>query len=261
MVCFFYTHNSGDFMTLARFVLVILFGYASVLQAEDTHTRNIRVIADEWPPLTGSRLSHGGFSVQLATEVLQALGYTVRIEFAPWKRILKISKRGQYDLVSAMWKDQSRERSFVFTEGYHTNKVVFVSLSNISFQYRTTSDLAGKRVGIVSSYAYPEAFLQSPSVIWDKSIDLNQNIKKILGNRLDVAVGTEDVMRYEARQLEGSERLYYDVTHPIEVRSLHMGVNRKYAQHQKLVKELDEMIRSFKQSGRFDQIKKQHGLM
>jgi len=248
-------------MTLARLFLILILACSGMLQAEESDRGDIRIIADEWPPITGSQLTRGGFSVQLAIEVLQALGYSVSVEFAPWKRILRTSKRGEYDLITAMWKDESRESKFEFTDGYYNNKVVFVSLKHLSFQYLNPAALSGKRVGIVSSYAYPKAFLDTPAVTWDKSIDLNQNLKKVLGNRLDVAVGTEDVMRYEAQQLEGADRLYYDVSHPIEVRSLHMGVNRQYAQHEKLVKQLDQMIQAFKQSGRFDQIKKQHGIL
>ncbi len=248
-------------MAFTRFCFIFIVGCISLVQADQNPQQNIRIIADEWPPITGSELAHGGFSVQLATEALHALGYSVSVEFAPWKRILRTSKRGEYDLITAMWKSKERESQFQFTKTFYANNVVFVSLTSQSFQYSNPSDLTGKRVGIVSSYAYPEKLLATPSVIWVAGMDLNQNLKKVLGGRLDMAIGAENVMRYEAKQLEGADRLFYDTAHPLEVRSVHMGVNRQYKHHQKLAKELDHMIQTFKQSGRFDQIKKQHGLM
>lgn len=248
-------------MVITRLCFILFMGCTSLAQAEQNLQHHIRIIADEWPPMTGSSLSDGGFSVQLAKEVLHALGYSVSVEFAPWKRILRTSERGEYDLITAMWTSKDRESQFQFTQSYYANKVVFVSLTSQSFQYITPTDLAGKRVGIVSSYAYPKALLETPNVVWLAGLDLHQNLQKVLGGRLDVAIGAENVMRHVAKQLQDEGRLFYDSAHPLEVRSVHMGVNRQYKHHEKLVKELDQMIQIFKQTGRYDEIKKRQGLL
>jgi len=221
----------------------------------------IRIVADEWPPLSGSNLPSGGFSVQLTKELLQELGYAVRVDFAPWKRIMRTRNRDDYDLVSAMWMSEERKQDFHYTNSYLENKVVFVSQKQAPIIVSNMKAINNKRVGIVSSYAYPEKLLQQPGVIWEKAIDIEKNLKKLLSNRLDAVLGTEVVIRYEAKHLEGRAQLYFDSQNPVEKRTVHMAVNRQYQHHTKLVQQIDAMLETFKQNGRYDQIKKLHGIL
>jgi polar amino acid transport system substrate-binding protein len=154
MVCFFYNHNRGIFMTIRIFAqsIILSLALACTVMAQ-TQLQTLRIVADEWPPMTGSSLNHGGFSLQLTQEVLQALGYQTSVEFIPWKRIMRTRKLGEFEVVSAMWKDEGREVDFHFSAPYLNNKVLFVSLNERAFHFTNMSGLDNKRVGIVYSYA------------------------------------------------------------------------------------------------------------
>lgn len=236
---------------------LLVFGIDSTL-AQD---RTIRIVADEWPPMTGSELNAGGFSVHLAKDVLTDLGYKVTIEFMPWKRIMRTQARSDYDLIPAIWHNQERESTYAFTQAYLENKVVFVSLKENVVPYTGLSSLQNKRVGIVSSYSYPQKLLNYDQAKWQAGIDLNQNLKKLFGNRLDMVIGTDAVIRYEVQQnFDQAPPLFYHMDNPIEVRSLHMAITRTFPAYKILVKEIDDKIEQFKQDGRFELLKKQHGL-
>ena len=223
--------------------------------------REVRIAADEWPPMTGSELHEGGFSVHLAKAVLTDLGYKVTVEFMPWKRVERTQPRAEYDLITSIWYSKDREHAFAYTKPYHENKVVFVSLKENAFVYENLASLKDKRIGIVSAYSYPKYLLKYDKAIWDAGIDLNQNIKKLLGKRLDMIIGTDAVIRYEVQHsIDNSTPLYYHMGNPLEVRPLHMAVNRTVPDHLALAKKIDETILKFKEDGRFDALKKQHGL-
>jgi polar amino acid transport system substrate-binding protein len=236
---------------------LLAFGVFSA-QAQE---RVVRIAADEWPPMTGSELHEGGFSVHLAKEVLTDLGYKVTVEFMPWKRIMRTQARSDYDLIPAIWYSQERESTYAFTQAYLDNKIVFVSLKENAAPYTGLSSLQNKRIGIVSSYSYPQELLSYDQAKWQAGIDLNQNLKKLFGNRLDMVIGTDAVIRYEVQQnFDQAIPLFYHMHKPIEVRSLHMAITRTFPSHKILAKQIDEKIEQFKQDGRFELLKKQHGL-
>lgn len=241
-----------------RLIFCLLVLGAFSVQAQE---RLVRIAADEWPPMTGSELHQGGFSVHLAKEVLIDLGYQVTVEFMPWKRIMRTQSRSDYDLIPAIWHSQERESAYAFTQSYLENKVVFVSLKENAFPYTDLSSLQNKRVGIVSSYSYPEALLNYDQAKWQAGLDLNQNLKKLFGKRLDMMIGTDAVIRYEAQQKFNHEPpLYYHMDNPIEVRTLHMAINRTFPDHDVLAQQISKRIELFKQDGRFESLKQQHGL-
>lgn len=221
----------------------------------------LRIVADMWPPMTGDTLDHGGFSVQLTQEILHELGFRTQVRFVPWKRIIRTSQRGSFDVVPAIWEDKKREDKFELSQPYLNYNLMFVSLKSKAFRFSRLDDLTGQRIGIVSSYAYPEALLNYKQAQWKTGIDIKQNLKKLLANRLDLVLGTQEVIRYEAHLLKGEDQLFYDVQHPVENRALHIGINRQLPNHQALIRDIDRMMLVFKRNGRFDQLKKQHGLL
>ncbi len=221
----------------------------------------IRIVSDEWPPITGSQLPKGGFSVHFATDILNALGYEFTVEFIPWKRIERTQKQGRYDMIVAMWYDKVREQGFAYTQPYLDTKVVFASLKEQAFTYSDLASLNGKTVGMVSSYAYPEALLNYEKVTWHTGIDLNQNLKKLIAKRLDMVIGTDAVMQYEVKQkITGSKYIYFDTDHPVEIRPVHMAINRNTQGYAVLVKKIDKVIQTFKQDGRLQALKDIYGL-
>ena len=243
---------------LIRMIFCCLACTPMSIQAQDNV---VRIVADEWPPMTGSELHEGGFSVHLAKEVLRALGYKPTVEFMPWKRIMRTQERGAYDLVPAIWHSKERDNLYAFTQPYLQNKVVFVSLKEYSFAFTDLASLRAKHIGIVSSYSYPQYLLGYDQAHWHPGIDLNQNLKKLFAKRLDMVIGTDAVIRYEAQQnIDNPKPLYYHMPNPIEVRSLHMAINRTRPKAIELAKQIDRMILIFQTNGRYEALKKQHGL-
>ncbi|MFT5594429.1 MAG: polar amino acid transport system substrate-binding protein [Oceanicoccus sp.] len=241
-----------------KFCMCALLALAMSVQAQDNV---IRIVADEWPPMTSSELHKGGFSVHLIVEVLTALGYESSVEFVPWKRIMRTRERGAYDIIPAIWHTPEREPFFAFTQPYLENKIVFASLQETAFVFSGLPSLENKKIGIVSSYSYPQSMLDYDKARWLAGIDTHQNVKKLLTKRLDMVIGADAVIRYEAQKNIGSSvPLYFDTAHPIETQPLHMAINRTLPKHEKLTKEIDRMIIEFKRDGRFQALETLHGL-
>lgn len=241
-----------------KFCLCALLALAMSVQAQDNV---IRIVADEWPPMTSSQLHKGGFSVHLIVDVLTALGYESSVEFVPWKRIMRTRERGAYDIIPAIWHAPEREPFFAFTLPYLENKIVFASLQETAFVFSGLPSLESKKIGIVSSYSYPQTLLDYDKAHWLAGIDTHQNVKKLLAKRLDMVIGADAVIRYEAQKnTDNSSPLYFDMAHPIEIQPLHMAINRTHPKHEVLTQEIDRMIIEFKRDGRFLALEKLHGL-
>ncbi len=235
---------------------LFLWGAWSGSQAQQLH-----MVSDSWAPMTGEKLQQSGFSIDLARQVFNELGYTLTLEFKPWDQIMSSMDSGDYQVISAVWYTQQRNQYLHFSEAYEHNKMVFISRKSDSFLYSGVSSLAGKTLGLVKSYAYPQTVLKAPDVKFKFSQDAKTNLQLLAAGQVHLTLGNYLVMKFEAtRHVHPAHKLFYDTQHALQDIPLHMAVSRKLKNHEALVKGINRVLMEFKKNGRYQLLQKQHGL-
>ncbi len=238
------------------FCCLFVWGIWPVCQAQE-----LRIVADNWAPMTGKNLQSGGFSIDLTRQLLTELGYTVTLTFMDWDQIVGTMGTDNYDVIPAVWYTAKRGKRMHFSQAYDHNKLVFISRQADAFQYSGPTSLANKTLGLVKSYAYPESVLQAKGVNIIFATDAKQNLQKLAGGALHLTLGAYLVMKFEAtRHVHPAHKLFYDTDHPLKDIPLHIAVSRKFKGYKKLITDINNGLTTFKQDGRYRQLQNQHGL-
>ncbi len=226
-----------------------------------SYGQQLRMVADTWAPMTGKKLQEGGFSVDLARQIFSQLGYSLKLTFMPWGDIINAMDSGQFDVVPAIWFTSERDRHLHFSDAYQQNRLVFISLNSESFQYQGLQSLKGKTLGLVTSYAYPQALLQAKGVNKLYSKDARENLRMLAGGRVHLTLGNYLVMKYEATlHVLPTHKLFYDTQNPLADVSLHMAVSRKLKNHRQIIMDVNKVLRTFIADGRYQHLLKKHGI-
>ncbi|MCP5324923.1 MAG: amino acid ABC transporter substrate-binding protein [Oceanospirillaceae bacterium] len=239
---------------MLRALLLCLCCFTSLARADA-----ISIAAIDWEPFSGKNLPDGGFAVALCRTLLKNAGYESNVYFVPWTRALKGTESGTYQVNAAVWYAKDRAAYMLYSEPYTVNKLVFVSRSDTPFQYKGLSSLRGKRIGVGQDYAYPQEILHAPDVRFDEAIDDEQNLRKLFSGRIDLTLGDELNLRYEARKLnQRSDVFYFDKT-PLDEKPLYITVSKAMPNAEKVLADLNRELAKMKANGSFDALLKQYG--
>lgn len=246
---------TNAYITILRTVFVAL------MLVNTVTAKPLLLVSDSWAPMTDETLTEGGFSIHLAKLMLNELGYTVEVKFQNWKRIRKNMGTKKYDVISAVWHNEDREKLLNYTVPYEVNRLVFVSRLAEKFNYLGPTSLKGKTLGLISSYAYPDEVVNAKGVSVEYVVEAKQNILKLAKGRIHMTLGDYLVMKYEAgRSLTVDQNLYYDLKHPLAEIPLHMAVSRQHPEHQSIVNGLNRLIKRYKSDGTYQRLQLEHGL-
>lgn len=152
------------------------------------------VVCDLWPPYQmvdrEGRLE--GFSVTVVTEVLQRMNASVdSLRHYPWKRAMAMVRVGEADALFSGNKTPARQEFARYpAEPLVSSLWVCWTRKADRLDIVQLSDLANKRVGVVSGYSYTEEFwnfINKYSRVEQVHND-ESNFRKLNRGRLDVIV-------------------------------------------------------------------------
>lgn len=160
----------------------------------------IHLASLEWLPYVGHDLMQGGVSSVVASSAARQFGYTVKIDYFPWKRAMKVGGEdiGFSGYFPAYYTEE-RARLCYFSAPMGSSTVGLAYLKNKPLQWRTAEDLAGMKIGVVAGYSNGDAFdalVKQGKLHVDASPGDVFNLKKLLISRVDVVVIDKSVLRY-----------------------------------------------------------------
>jgi len=168
----------------------------------------VTVLSDKWYPMNGDpNSSRPGYMIEIAQNILNKNGHSLDYRLAPWKRSILEVRRGSVDCVVGAHKPDAED--FVFPKnswGEATFK--FYTTAKSSWNYQSISQLNTVKLGAISAYSYgPELdrYIKGskhPSVqLTTGEKALEQNIRKLLANRIDTVIAHELVMSAQLKTL------------------------------------------------------------
>ena len=231
--------------------------------------RELILAADPWCPYNCKEKSEQpGYLVDLAKEIYQQHGYTVKYKNLPWARALKYAKEGIIHAAIGAVKG-NRGDLYINKEILGKDETVIVIRKGETFQFKGVSSLDGKRIGVITNYTYDnhgaiDKYIAERKKNEESALSVIHNqtaleslFKMLSTNRIDLFFENKNVAYYKASQLNLSDR--------IEIINTGKGDEIFFAftpnkQGRKLAEILDIGVRELKKSGKFMEILDRYGL-
>lgn len=176
-------------------------------------SRVITIVADIWPPYTMDPVSgNEGYLIDIARAIFEPRGDTIIYKVKPYKRAIEEVKSGVVDAVAGMYKTDVMLYGLIAPEnelGISINS--FFGRNNLTWRYDPiagNSPLKEIRIGVIAEYVFIEIeeYLQenkhTPKVQYLYGPNpLKQNMKKLLGNRVDVILDDSLAIVYTSQEI------------------------------------------------------------
>ena len=235
---------------------VKIFFITAALNSSSYGANDDLVIAIEnWPPYSDQGHPRYGLATEIVATALDRAGYSFRITFENWSDILRGAQVGVFDIISAGWHTEEREKYFAYSEPYLFNEVKFIKQKGKPFNYGTLDDLRGVIVGVVENYAYLPEFDTSSIPIKFSNRHVIQNLLLLQQGKIDLTLDDEWVIRHQLNNyMPHAIDQFVFLDKPLAKRSLHMLVSLKNKKHEKIIADFNRAIMEMKDDGTFIKI-------
>lgn len=215
----------------------------------------VKMMTNTWAPYVSQELPDQGLAVELVTHIFRRAGYAVDNTIESWPQAMEGVQIGLHDVLGAAWRDDVRDREFIYSEPYLMNELIVVKRRAMEGRFYSIGAMENSRVGLSTDYSYGTDFTEIPGIeiVYEKHII--QNLTNLLDEKVDFVVGDRRVI---ALQLEQHLK---DRRHEIEVisvslppRALYVAGSRASERPAKLVKEFNAALIEVKRDGSFQKI-------
>lgn len=190
-------------------------------------SRELRLVATEFPPYTGVTLEDGGTAAAITRAALERAGLRMVLQFRPWARALFEMQQGQWDGIIGAWYTAERESYMAFSLPLGiTNRIGFMARAGMSTAVGDLSKLGNLKIGVVRDYANPPAF-ERANLKRDEAFDDLSNLRKLLAGRVDLALIDKGVAFHliKTQQLDGSKLIWLEP--PVAEMQLFTALSRR----------------------------------
>lgn len=142
-----------------------------------------------------------GLDVDIAREALRRAGRDITVLLLPWKRALLMLEQGHADLTTTISRNGDRDRYLHWTQSYRNGaSYQFYTRQDAPLQIQSLDDLAGRRLGLVDGFFYPDAITGAAGLRTESARDVGVLAQKLRAGRIDVMVVTAMRGAWEIRE-------------------------------------------------------------
>ncbi len=224
-----------------------------------TLARDVVLASDPWQPHYGPDLVNQGYIVEVAREAFARAGHKLKVEFVPWGRAYKLSKRGVYDGLLGAFYTPERTEIFQYTQPIGQSRINLFWNKEDEFQFNRLSELKGLKIGIVKGYHYFDEFNQADYLIKMETYHSAENVDLLLKDRIDMLIGAEEVVDYVLRsRFPESVNRVASLDIPLKVNELYIPISKSVADYQELVEGFNKALAEMKLDGTYIEIIGKH---
>jgi len=214
-----------------------------------------------YSPYYAEALPDGGYFTDIARKAFQRAGYMLEIKWVPWKRALLLAKKGKTHGVLGIAYNDERTQHFIYSDVIDTDNYVFFARKGHSISYKGLSDLKTYRVGvwagsIMAKELKSAGFKRLQNVTRD-----DQNVKKLLLDRIDCFPGSERAMLYYINN-NFPEKINDIVLlkPPYKTYPYYITISKKSPNHATIITDFNKGLLQIRQDGTIEKILKKYGM-
>ena len=172
------------------------------------HAQKWQVAGDEaFPPyvyVEGGQIK--GIHVDIVRKVLDRLKVDYQIKTYPWKRVISMTDRNKITFSLSWVEKRERFQKYLMVGPIQYGRTVFMVKKNSAIQYDELKDLTPYKIGTISGYSYPKPFENAEYLDKDAAtVDNAGLISKLLRGRVDIIIGDQSTLEFEAKKLGASQ--------------------------------------------------------
>lgn len=189
--------------TLRGLAVALLLSIASLSATgtEPTQSDVVRLSSVEWPPFSGRDLPNQGLSTAIVSRTLARAGLTLTVEFLPWQRAVNTGLReagyaGYFPEYNVAGLEGAR---CLLSDPIGSSPLGFAERVDAPVDWRTLTDLQGRRIGTVRGYVNTDGFDRAAAdgiLNVEPAVDDATNLRKLAAGRLDLVVIDANVMAH-----------------------------------------------------------------
>jgi len=250
-------------MKRSTIVLVFMFVIILFSQMSLYGLKPIKLATVNWAPYYGENLQNQGFVTDLAKEAFKRAGYSMTVEFVPWKRALELAKKGDYDGLLGAYYNEKRKEYFQYSIPISSANVVIIRKKSLMLPNKLykLKDLAKYKFGTINGYSYGKEFDNATFIKKDVSPNLETNLIKLYKGRYDLAVVSREVMlnliqtkhpEYKGQFVELAPKLVEN--------NLYIAISKKIKNSTKITNDFNAAFKSMQKDGTVNKILKKYGM-
>lgn len=219
--------------------------------------RDVVFAFEVYPPYEyreGGRLV--GTDVNIIREVCRRLDLRSVFRELPWSRALAEAKSGKVDAIFSLVKTAEREQFLFFPEEYLSfEQFIFLARRGDAISLAGPPDFQGKRIGVCTGYSYDPVFDADGSFEREESLNDEQQLRKLAGGRMDLAIMNRQVFHYTARKL-GMTELFKVMPYELESKHyMYVAFSKAHGESgRSLAEQFNRTLKAMKSEGVFQEI-------
>jgi polar amino acid transport system substrate-binding protein len=233
--------------------IALIFISPGAMAAEESS--GLRLASDVWPPFTDEP-GRQRFAIDLALEALSRMGVDSSVSILPeFGEVTRGLEEGRFDGSAALWRSPEREVYLLYSRRVLENRLVLVGRSGSDVSATSLSELAGKRVAVVGTYAYGEEVENAAETEFVAGNSDQDNLDLLLQDKVDYILVDELLMHHVlASQKEEAASFLEIGSHAVITRSLHFGVRRDHPGAGSIIEQFNSKILGMLIDGTYNRI-------
>ena len=249
-----------DLRLVMLFILNILVNAVVFHHQVVAQDKKIVLATDPWPPFYGPDIKNGGYLTEIVKESFKRVGYDCKVEFVPWKRAVDEAKKGKYDGLLGAFYTEDRLKDFKYSEPVTESQLVFFSKKGRDIPYKKLEDLSQYKIGVIGGYQYSEEFDAAEYLYKEEVPKVEQNIKKVIADRIDIFIDSKEVVLYLLRTtLSDYSGLLEMIDPPYKINQLYIPISKKVTNYEQIVHDFNRGLSMIREDGTYDNIMKNRG--
>jgi len=222
--------------------------------APATEPLELHLASDTWPPFTNTT-DQPRLALDLVHQALGRAGITATTRTVEFGAVILGLQDGSYDGSAALWRTSERESILLFSEPYLENRLVLVGTAGSDVAAANLSDLKGKKVAIVGSYAYGESVKGASESQFVNGQNDQENLRKLLAGEVDFMLVDELLIRYVLQNQKSDAAKYLEIgSTPLVRRTLHFAVRKALPESGAIVEKFNAEIKDMLADGTYNKI-------
>jgi ABC-type amino acid transport substrate-binding protein len=206
-------------------------------------TRQLRLGSTPWSPFTNPP-GQPRLAIDLVHAALERVGIKAETTIVPEGALTPSLVKGQFDGSPALWRDDQRDLTLVYSRPYLENRMILVGRRGSDVSAATFAALVGRRVALVEGFSYGDSVVTAKGPITVPSRSEEDSLQKVLSGEADYALMddlvVQNLISNHAEQVR--TRLAVGVA-PLVVRTLHFALRRSVPDAQSIVDRFDAEVR------------------
>jgi polar amino acid transport system substrate-binding protein len=229
--------------------------------ASSAWAKPISITCLDWKPYVDMDSEGGGVATEIVRNAFSIAGISASVRILPWKRGILMTRKGEIEALYCAWYGEERNRDFMFSNPFLTNKIVFVKQRDRSISWKSIKDLQGFKFAVIDTAVYNEEFDNASYLNKYIISGPGQGIQMVSSGRVDLApMDAGHALEWISTNKSLLPNLVDLVEKPLNQNPLHIIVSRKLKNHREIIETFNKGLAASMQDGTYDRILKKHGM-